>query len=397
VTLQLGDESAAVPITPPSAMPAPSPQSPLPSLRLVGLEEELLLVDAETLLPLPIAGQILAAGPRVLPDGTVLESEVKNEQLEVVSPPLLAYDDILSAVLAGRRAADDAARSHGARAVAMATAADECTPHLAHTPRYDLMQKRFALTMDEQLTCGLHVHVTIGSPEEGVAVLDRIRPWLPVLLALSANSPFWRGMDSGFASYRYQAWSRWPGTGPYELFGSAAGYADSIREILATGVALDEGMIYFDARLSSHAPTIEVRIADVCLAPEDAATVAVLIRALVERAVADWKAGTVADGVGTALLRLASWRASRWGLEQDLINPLTHRPCAARACVVELLTHVQDHFASDEESDSIRRGVFKILKRGNGATQQRRMLADGLNAGAVVAGAVMRTHSEPLW
>ncbi|WP_309104662.1 glutamate--cysteine ligase [Microbacterium sp.] len=388
MTMQVGEGPDVAPVAIPVGVAEP-PQ------RLIGVEEELLLVDAESFLPLPVSGEILGAGPLVLPNGSTLETEVKREQIEVVSPPLLSHEELLSALLAGRRAADAAAQEHGARAVALATATDLCTPHLVHAPRYERMQKRFGLTMDEQLTCGMHVHVTVSSREEGVAVLDRIRPWLPVLLALSANSPFWRGVDSGFASYRYQAWSRWPCTGPYELFGSAAGYDDSIREILATGVALDEGMIYFDARLSSHAPTVEVRIADVCLSPEDAVTVAVLIRALVERAVADGKAGAVADDVPTALLRLASWRASRWGLAQDLINPLTHRPCAARACVLELLAHVQDHFASEEESAAVRRGVSAILKRGNGATQQRRMHAKGLDVSGVVAGAVARTHSEP--
>ncbi len=386
MTMQLGGEPEL------SAEPAAAAVSPMQ--RLVGVEEELLLVDAHSFLPLPISGQILAGGPLLLPNGTTIETELKREQIEVVSPPLFHRDDILSAVRAGRRAADAAAQEQGARAVALATATDLCTPHIVHAPRYEQMRRRFGLTLEEQLTCGLHVHVTVASREEGVAVLDRIRPWLPILLALSANSPFWRGVDSGFASYRYQAWSRWPGTGPYELFGSAAGYADSIREILAIGVALDEGMIYFDARLSSHAPTVEVRIADVCLAPEDTVTVALLVRALVERAVDDWRAGAAVDDVGTALLRLASWRASRWGLEQDLINPLTHRPCAARACVLELLTHVQAHFVSDEEMNAVRQGVAAILDRGNGATQQRRMHAEGGDASAVVAGAVDRTHSE---
>ncbi|MHA7180374.1 glutamate-cysteine ligase family protein [Arthrobacter sp. MDB2-24] len=74
--------------------------------------------------------------------------------------------------------------------------------------------QRFGLTAVEQLTCGCHMHVEIESEEEGVAVPDRIRVWLPPLLAITANSPYWNAADSGFASYRFQAWNRWPTAGP---------------------------------------------------------------------------------------------------------------------------------------------------------------------------------------
>lgn len=366
-----------------------------PGSRRIGVEEELLLVDAVTLTPCSIADVLLASGTVMLPNGTLLETEVKSEQIEVVSPPLFSRAELLHAVLEGRRAADAAAQLVGARAVALATAPDLRAPHLIHTARYERMQERFGLTLDEQLTCGFHVHVTIQSRDEGVAVLDRIRPWLPVLLALSANSPYWHGVDSRFASYRYQAWSRWPTAGAYDRFLSATGYDEVVEQALAMDVSLDEGMIYFDARLSTHAPTVEVRIADVCLAPEDAVTLAVLIRALVERAAADWREGNPAEDVETSVLRLASWRASRWGLEQDLINPVSGRPCAARAAVLELFAHVQDYFTSEDEAHEVHRGLTEILRRGNGAMQQRRAARSGPAGFGVVAETIVRTHADP--
>lgn len=345
--------------------------------RLIGVEEELLLVDSETLLPVAASGQILRAGNVSLPGGVQLEAEVKGEQIEVVSPPLSTHHDVLNAVLFGRRAADRHAQEVGARAVALATPVDRCEPHLVHEPRYERMRTRFGLTMDEQLTCGLHVHVSIASPEEGVAVLDRIRPWLPVLLALSANSPYWQGVDSRFDSYRYQAWNRWPSAGAYDRFHTAEGYSQTLDEILASGVSLDRGMIYFDARLSSHAPTVEIRICDVCLAPQDAACLAVLARALVETAAADWRRGLPADDVPTFHLRLASWRASRWGLGHELVSPVTRDLVPAAAAVAELLAHVDGHFASAAESWTAREVVRTILQRGNGAAVQRRIRAHG--------------------
>ena len=177
--------------------------------------------------------------------------------------------------------ADEAARSVGARAVALGTSPLPTTPTLVPQPRYLNMAARFGLTLQEQLTCGFHVHVRIRSAEEGVAILDRIRIWLPVVLALSGNSPFWRGTDSGYASFRYQAWSRWQTAGPCERFGSAREYRRHVQSLLATGVLLDEGMVYFDARLSRSHPTVEVRIADVCLEAGHATAIAALVRALV--------------------------------------------------------------------------------------------------------------------
>ncbi len=113
-----------------------------------------------------------------------------------------------------------------------------------------------------------------------------------MLLALSSNSPFWQGADSGYASYRTQVWYRWPTAGPTEPFGDAAGYDRATARLLATGVPLDAGQFYFDARISATHPTVEVRVADVCLLARDAVLLAALTRGLVETA-----AREAADGL----------------------------------------------------------------------------------------------------
>lgn len=365
--------------------------------RRVGIEEELLLVDASTFRPVPMADAIVGAtAARVCTaSGTLLEREVKGEQVEVVSRPVFTFEQIVQAVIEGRRAADAAAREVGARAVALATAPVLCETHLVSDARYERMSAQFGLTMAEQLTCGFHVHVSVESRHEGVAILDRIRPWLPVLLALSANSPFWRGVDSDFASYRYQAWGRWPSAGPFDPFGSAAAYDQIVEQMVATGVAMDPGMIYFDARLSHHVPTVEIRIADVCLAPEDAAVLAVLVRALVEAAARDWAAGMPFDDTPTTLLRLGSWLASRGGVRGELLHPVTLTPCPARDAVTALLDHVEQHFVSPAEAARVHAGVREILRRGTGADFQRcSMIAAGSPEG-VVEDAAARTLAVP--
>lgn len=385
--------------------------------RLFGVEEELLLVDGGTFLPVPAAQRALDLKPPPAPTST-LELEVQLEQIEVVNNPCSSIEEVLEVISRGRSLADAAAQNVGARAVAMATCATAASPHLVQTTRYLAMQSGFGRTLREQLTCGYHVHVEVGSAEEGVGVLDRIRTWLPVLLALSANSPFWSGTDSDYASYRNQLWNRWPTSGPCEVFGSAQEYRQEVSALLEAGVPLDEGMVYFDARLSRNHPTVEVRVADVCLVPEHAAALAVLVRALVETAAREWNSGRAPQALSASQLRLANWKASKCGVEQDLVGPLSNRPEPARDVVQQLLDHVAPVLAENGETSSVTIAVEAILADGTGASMQRRAAASYREAAgrrqaavrretgrpgrpiagelaAVVADAVDRTHSIP--
>jgi glutamate---cysteine ligase / carboxylate-amine ligase len=260
-------------------------------------------------------------------------------------------------------------------------------PETTPESRYERMTSRFGLPAREALTCGCHVHVEVGSPEEGVAVLDRVRPWLPVLLALSANSPFWQGEDTGFASYRYLTWSRWPSAGPTALFGSPAGYRAAVDAMLETGTILDAGMIYFDARLSARYPTVEFRVADVCPSPADAALLAGLSRALVETAAGEWRAGTEPDPVRIEVLRLAHWRAARSGLADELVAPWSWRPVPAWAVLEGLVAHVRDALRSAGDVDVVAEGLDRLRERGTGAAVQRAVFEREGDLGAVVRSA----------
>jgi carboxylate-amine ligase len=364
--------------------------------RTFGAEEEFLLVDPVSGRPVPAAELSLkrAAGRPGPGNAPALASEVKQEQLEAVGPVCSTLAEMAESIRGGRSLADEAARSVGARAAALATSPLPVVPTLVPGPRYLHMAARFGLTLREQLTCGFHVHVRVTSGEEGVAVLDRIRVWLPVLLALSSNSPFWQGTDSGYASFRYQAWNRWPTAGPCELFGSEREYRRHIKSLLATGVLLDEGMVYFDARLSRNHPTVEVRIADVCMDPGHAATIAAIVRALVEQAAQEWRAGTAAPGVSAAQLRLAAWKASESGVEGTLLHPLEVTPCTAAEAVQALLSHVCPALASSGDEEQVTLEIAGILASGPGARRQREAMMDSQSLTAVVMDAIGRTHGK---
>ena len=137
-----------------------------------------------------------------------------REQVETGTRPCRELSELDAELRRTRTRARAAAHAAGAELAALATSPLPVRPTVSPGSRYRRMVERFGLTASEQLTCGCHVHVAITSAEEGVAALDRIRPWLAPLLALSANSPFWAGADSGYASYRSQVWGRWPSTGP---------------------------------------------------------------------------------------------------------------------------------------------------------------------------------------
>jgi carboxylate-amine ligase len=252
------------------------------------------------------------------------------------------------------------------------------------------MVDEFGLIAEEQLTCGCHVHVEIDSESEGVAVLDRIRGWLPYLLALSANSPFWQGQDSGYASFRSQVWGRWPSAGPTELFGSVETYHATTRAMIESRTVLDLGMVYFDARLSRQHPTVEVRVADVCLDADDAVLLGGLVRALVDTAARSWRAGVPAAPIRTELLRLASWRAGRSGLDGDLVNP-AGRPAPAAQVIRALVDHVRPVLDEYGDWEVVEDLVATVLSRGNGATAQRRIYRTSGELADVVAYAADRT------
>jgi carboxylate-amine ligase len=341
-------------------------------VRTFGVEEELLLFDARTARPIARGKEIVAAAEEPA-SGHELTTEFKDEQLEVVNPPQTTLEGQLEAIRTGRAFADAAARAFGARVAALSTCPLPLASTRASGIRYDRMATRFGITAAEQLTCGFHVHVEISSDEEGVAVLDRLRVWLPVILALGANSPFWMGTDTGYASYRYQVWGRWPTSGPCQEFGSVAHYRRHCDELLGSGAALDDGMLYFDARLSARFPTVEVRIADLCLEPEHAAVLAELIRAMVETASRQWAEG-------------------------DLPSPLTGSFEPAWAVVGQLLDAVRPVLDDHATTGPVTSVLDDLLHNGTGAARQRRVHREaGGTPGALraVVEAALATHSSP--
>lgn len=360
--------------------------------RTVGVEEEFLLVQGTSPYLAAKGDQVVAeaeAGAQSGSEGN-FDQEFMEQQAELGTAPHRRLDELHADLRSRRSTLAAAAHARGARLLASATSPlDEHVTTTANE-RYQAMRGIFGRIAEKQLACGMHVHVSIDSPAEGVAVLDRIRGWLPVLLALSANSPFVAGEDTEYASYRSIQWGQWPTAGVPDVFGSVEGYERARDALVASGAAVDEAMICFDARLSARYPTVEIRVCDVCADVADAATIAALARGMVSAAAAD-----AAEGVGPApirseLVRAASWRAARYGVDDQLVEPSTGRLVPAWEQVEDLLRWVEPALKSTGDDVLVRDGLARIRERGTGARLQREAYQVG-GFGAVVDALAQRT------
>jgi carboxylate-amine ligase len=376
-------------------------------MRTVGVEEELLLVDAKSGQPLAVAERVLRRAESIddsqhepvrdMQDddpGSRIEPELQQQQVETDTHPHTDLTDLEDDLRGWRNKTIAAANEEGARVLAAGTSPVPAQPTPIRDPRNARLVDRYGLTTAEQLTCGCHVHVSVESDDEAVAVLDRMRVWLPPLLAISGNSPYWQGNDSRYASYRSQVITRWPSTGPTDIFGSADAYQILVSQMVDSGVLLDEGMVYFDARLSQTYPTVEIRVADVCLDMRDAVLVAALCRGLVETSAGQWRAGEQPPPVPSAMLRLATWQAAREGMDGDLLDPLTCRPRPARNVVVDLIEHVRPALRSAGDERLVDERFEQLLARGNGAQRQRSLLAGTADLARLVSELVEITAGE---
>lgn len=367
--------------------------SPTSPPRKVGVEEELLLVDPDTGELRNVAAHVLhehrAATDGNAPASEELEGELLQHMVETHTDPLTDLDDVADQLRAARRTAIEASGRAGAAVAAVGIAPlSEAGPRVSRNPRYERIVNEFGDLGLSAGTLGMHVHVDVADDEEAVRVLDGLRPWLPVLAALAANSPYAGGEDTGYASWRQQVWSRWPTAGPSEPYGSAAEYRRVTEALIATGAALDPGMLYLDARPSTDYPTVEIRVADVCTDVDDALLVVALARALVETVAGE----TSTEPVRGDLLRAAHWRAARHGLSGDLLHPLTLRPVRAIEAIGVLVDRVAPALDQAGDRERVDATLTRLGTLGGGARRQRQAFERTGTLGGVVADVVARTQ-----
>nr|WSX53722.1 glutamate--cysteine ligase [Streptomyces sp. NBC_00974] len=344
----------------------------------VGVEEEYLLVDPITAVPTPAVEDVSrTARLESFAERGEVQDELLQAQIEVGTPVCWNLEEVGGHLLRLRHAVVSAAEANGCRIAATGAAPlrGVLPVPVTPTPRYRRMEGEARQLVDEHLICGMHVHVGIPDPQTGVAVLNRIRAWLPTLLAMSANSPLWDGRDTGFASWRTIVFGRWPVSGPPPVFDGLADYERRLEDLVESGVIADRGQVYWQARLSDRYPTIEVRCLDVQLRADDAVMLAGIVRALVATAIAEEKAGAPPAASAPELVQAATWHAARHGLNGTLVNP-AGLPQSSGDVLSELLRHITPALEEAGDLRGVSALVHRLLQVGTPADRQRRALAE---------------------
>ncbi|MEU1147371.1 glutamate--cysteine ligase [Streptomyces sp. NPDC005863] len=361
----------------------------------VGVEEEYFLVDAAQRTVAAAASRVL---PRLKPVvGDLATGEASQYQVEGKTPPCTTLGELEQALRRVRAAVASAAAAEGLRPVASATPllGMRAPVPLNTDPHYRAQVDTFRSLYDTFAFCALHVHVEVPDRDHAVLVGNHLRPWLPTLVALSANSPFWEERDSGYCSWRTLGATRWPVAGPPPYFSSAAHYDALAASLQVAGATLGERSLYWDVRPCAHLPTVEIRAMDVTTGVAEAAVLAVLVRALVVRALERVRRGDPGPAVDDSLLRAAYWRCARDGLTGHGLDPQTGRLVPTRHQVRRLFAYARPALAPDDELPYVIAVLRQLLAHGGGAERQRSAHARTGGLHGVVDDLADRTAARP--
>lgn len=359
------------------------PATAVPAFTL-GVEEEFLLLSPES-------GRVVLASPemlRRLVGEPAVTAEFMRYQIETASRVCDGLGQVRSELGRLRGLLAAAAEQAGCLVVASGVVPfGERPGRVAVTdlPRYQQLAERFPAVVANGGTCGCHVHVGVPTRALGVAVLSRIRPWLPQLLAVSTNSPVAWGRDTGWASWRYPLWSSWPTVRTPENWAGVEHYDAAVRDLVDSGAAIDLRSVHFHARLSPRYPTVEIRVADVCLVADQAVLLTGLVRALVATAVAEFLAGRPAPAARTRMITAALVIAARNGLGGLGIDVMTGDIVPQQCLFDRLLDHLRPGLVATGDADEVDRLLADVLAHGTGADRQRVLRADTDSPGDFVA------------
>jgi glutamate---cysteine ligase / carboxylate-amine ligase len=336
----------------------------------LGIEEELMIVDEETL---DLANSI----ERLLSDlrDVPTEGEVKPELMESVCE--IATAPVSNTVEAGvqlrsmRRTVNQVAKEHG---LAIGSAGTHPfalweDQRIVARPRYRDLISGLQFVARQEIIFGIHVHVGVDHPDKAIHVTNGMRVHLPLLLALSGNSPFWRGDNTGLDSTRTPIFRAFPRVGIPPRYDDFEDWARRIEFMMQSKVIGDYTYLWYDVRPHPNFGTVEIRVADAQTRLEHTLGLAALMQAMVKELGEHFDAGKRLSRYPHEMIDENKWLAARHGLDGNLVDlPKKERvPTAqlARRVLDRVREHAQDVGSADELE-----GIEDILERGNGATRQ---------------------------
>ncbi|WP_460354667.1 glutamate--cysteine ligase 2 [Mycobacterium sp. ZZG] len=358
----------------------------------LGVEEEFLLVDPGSGQPTALNREV---AERAAEQDVELQLELTSCQVETATGVAEDVGELREQLTRLRRVSAEAAERAGARLLAVGL--PPTLPHdfpVTDTPRYRDIGERYGMIAHEQGICGCHVHVAVPDRDAAVAVSNRLRPWLPLLLALTANSAIYRNADTGHASWRSVLWARWPSAGPPPHFGSADEYDAAVQMLSHTGVIRDDGMVYWDVRPSANFPTVEVRVADVPATVTETVLFAALVRGCVMTALDDERHGEPVLPLAPYALKAAYWKAAREGVDGDGVDLENHAPAPMSALLAGLVDRIAPALEATGDLPLVRAGLERVTTVGNGALRQQRAWRRRYDVADVLAEVAAATLEE---
>jgi glutamate---cysteine ligase / carboxylate-amine ligase len=349
----------------------------------VGIEEEFALVDPETMLLVPRFELLRDAGASDPVLGTSIAGELISSEIEIRSGAGADWADARGRQAEARRRLFALARAHGVGLGATGThpLSDYRDQHIIDTEHYHRVEDGLKYVAWRNNTFSVHVHVGIQGADRSVRVCDRLRPVLPLLLAVSANSPYVDGRDSGLHSARSQIFTKsFPRCGVPDAFGSWRAWADYVELLVRTGSIVEFTQLWWSVRPHHSFGTVEVRICDAQMTATESDGLAALIVACVRRAAEEVDAGETPPDLPGRLIEENVWRAIRYGLDGRLLD--LEAPRIEEFPAAEALDRLKAWSGSDA-----------VLPELNGAQRQRRLIEAGATPAEVYAECLRETQS----
>jgi len=311
-----------------------------------------------------------------------IQPEMLEPQIEIATKPSCDFAEARAQLVGLRSSVGAIARNYNLSVMASGThpLAIWTRVRANAQPRYGKVMHDLQMVGSRIVVCGMHVHVEVPDLATRVDVMNRIQPYLPLLLALSTSSPFWQSQRTGLLGYRLAAYRELPRTGLPDLFEDAKDYQRYIDTLVAARAIENSSYVWWVIRPSLKHPTLELRVADSCTRVDDTLAIAALYRCLVRRLCLDPKLNAGQTGASRAINDENGWRAQRYGIHGSFVDEASRSAKPVR----QILDETLDLVAEDAKALGCERELDLarwIVARGTSADQQLNLYTEALGRG----------------
>ncbi|GCE26932.1 putative glutamate--cysteine ligase 2 [Dictyobacter alpinus] len=308
----------------------------------LGVEEEFQMVDSNTGQLISHVHNVLNKGMPVF--GELIKAEMLQSMVEIITPVCNNIQDLRQDLAERRRLLARILEEDNISLISAGTHPNAHWRDQARTlnARYEELEEEFQDVGRSILICGLHVHVGIDPHEIAVPLMNQLRTWIPHLLALSSNSPFWVNRYTGLKSYRAIVWRRFPRSGIPPTFSSMMEFDGYVADLMRNGCIDNAKKIWWDIRPHPFYPTVEFRICDMPATLDDTIAIAALCQALVCKLTWLHKHNMSVSVIPTHYIEENKWKAARYGLDAVIVDFPQNRCLSMRESLHELLDFIED-------------------------------------------------------